>query len=377
METPRERFWKVIHGEPTEHVPVWLLFPYARYGSYVDVYDIEAYRPVCELIPSMAITLNRRNVPAPLHTPEVIRSSGEETLPDGRIRKWQTLEYKGRSLTSLHEFSPQGQTLKRKKLLSSDEDLEFYCSLPLETSRERIERHLQEWRVRYERERESFPAEMGEMMLSTGEPIGDLEPYCELDSYAVWSMTHADLIQDFLHRAMERHRIIYEYCLAEDLAPVFFMVGSELAAPPMVRPEIFERWIVPFAQELIDRVRQRGKVVIQHFHGQIRDILDGFRRMHAHALHTIEEPPVGNCTLEYAREMLGGDVTLIGNIQYDELRSADCEQIRGRVVQLLERTRGWRFILSPTAGPFDPEPEANVIDNYVTILQTAYHWHER
>ena len=35
--TPWQRLFAALEGEPTDRVPVWLLFPYHRFSSYVDV----------------------------------------------------------------------------------------------------------------------------------------------------------------------------------------------------------------------------------------------------------------------------------------------------------------------------------------------------
>ena len=47
----------------------------------------------------------------------------------------------------------------------------------------------------------------------------------------------------------------------------------------MVSRETFQEWIVPYAKELIERIHSRGRYVIQHYHGQIRLILEDFLTM--------------------------------------------------------------------------------------------------
>jgi hypothetical protein len=71
---------------------------------------------------------------------------------------------------------------------------------------------------------------------------------------------------------------------------------------------------VPYAKELIALVRGHGKFAIQHYHGQIRELLDDFAEMAPDGLHTIEAPPVGNCTLEQAYAALGDRITLLGEL---------------------------------------------------------------
>ena len=187
----------------------------------------------------------------------------------------------------------------------------------------------------------------------------------------MWSVTHNDLVVTILNRLMDRSRAIYRYCLERDLADVYFMVGSELAAPPMVSHDTFRRWVVPYARELIAMIHGRGRKVIQHFHGEIRTLLRDFVEMAPDALHTIEAPPVGNCTMTQAYEAVGDGITLIGNIQYDDFRALTPEQMTRAVHTLLDECRGRRHILSPSAGPFDPNPPPRVIENYRAFLEAA------
>ncbi len=209
------------------------------------------------------------------------------------------------------------------------------------------------------------------MMLDLGEPIGPLYGTCNLEEYAIFSLTHTEQVEAWLERAMERYRIVYRYCLEHDLADVYFLVGSEMASPPLVSRRTFQRWVVPFARELIALVHAYGKRVIQHYHGQIREILPDFVTMGADGLHTIEAPPIGNCTLTEAYRLTEERITLIGNIQYDDFRALPPAGMARLVRETLREVGSRRFILSPSAGPFDPDVPDIVIRNYFAFLDAA------
>ncbi len=372
--TPRERLFAVLNGDAVDRVPVWLLFPYHPIGCYVDVRTHPEYRPLHELSLERAITLDRRNFGVQHFTDDVHIGEEHKENSDLRIkRRW--LEYKGRRLCA--ETRSGSHSSAVKKFLQTDEDLEFFCSLPILKDKATITAKLDEWLLpRYLADRSQFPICLGSMMLSMNEPIGFLYGCANLESLAIWSLTHNDMIVDLLDRMQQQHRIVYEYCLERDLGDVYFMVGSELASPPMVSRSTFQQWIVPYAQELIALVHRYGKKVIQHYHGQIKEILPDFLTMAPDALHTIEAPPVGNCTLTEAFEVVGDEIVLIGNIQYDEFRACTPEQMAQQVHAVLNECRGKRFILSPTAGPFDPEVSDRVIENYTTFMNTAWNSQE-
>jgi uroporphyrinogen-III decarboxylase len=89
-------------------------------------------------------------------------------------------------------------------------------------------------------------------------------------------------------------------------------------------------------------------------------------------LHTIEAPPTGNCTFTQAYAVTGDSVTLIGNIQYDCFRSYTPPQMAEAVRAVIAECRGKRFILSPTAGPYEPEIPHAMVENYLAFLKTGW-----
>jgi uroporphyrinogen-III decarboxylase len=366
--SPRERLFRSLDGQPVDQVPVWLLFPYHRTGYYVDVRAHPAYRSVAEASQGRAIILDRRNLGVPLHAPEVTVT--HETVAEPSCRGTRQRWRRGTTeLRSEQVQTPEGTRLTR--LVNSAADLEAYCSLPIETDPARIAATLDRQLPQYLAERAEFPPAWGAMMLDLGEPIGPLYHACNLEEYAIFSLTHAEVIEAWLARAIERYRLIYRWCLDRDLADVYFLVGSELASPPLVSRQTFQRWVVPFARELIALVHAYGKRVIQHYHGQVRELLPDFVTMAPDGLHTIEAPPTGNCTLTEAYRLTGERITLIGNLQYDDFRALAPDAMRRLVRQVLAEVGNRRFILSPTAGPFDPEAPQCLIRNYLALLDEA------
>lgn len=366
--TPREQLFRALDGQPVDRVPAWLLFPYHPLGCYVDVRTHPAYRPVFEASRGRAVMLDRRHLGVPLHAPAVTLSREAIAEPGRRgVRqrwRWGTVE-----LCSAQVETPAGTVVTR--LVNSAEDLEAYCALPIETDPARIAATLERQVPQYLAERAEFPSAWGATMLDLGEPIGPLYHACNLEEYALFSLTHADRVEAWLQAAMERYRQVYRWCLERDLADVYFLVGSEMASPPLVSRATFQRWVVPFARELIALVHAYGKRVIQHYHGQIREILPDFVAMAADGLHTIEAPPIGNCTLTEAYRLTDERITLIGNIQYDDFRALSPNAMRRLVREVLAEAAGRRFILSPTAGPYDPDVPACVIGNYLALLDEA------
>lgn len=370
-----DRFLAALGGEYPclDHTPIWLLFPYHPTTFYVDVRNNSNYSQVIKMVEKYGITLNRRCFARSVFAPEV---EIKETSYVENGEQISRREFYWNGSTLFAEMRVSSSTTTVKKMLNSAEDIEWFCSLPIENNKDRLYRQLDEWRLNYEKERQEFPPELGCMMLDLGEPIHILYSESNLEELSIASIlpeTNQKII-DFLSRLQEHFKIVYQYCADNKLAEVYFMVGSELAAPPMFSERTFTKWVVPFSKELIDIAHKSKAKVIQHFHGQIKSVLPYFVEMGADALHTIEAPPIGNCTLTEAFDIVGGKLTLIGNIQYDDFRSMSQDEMREAVKSVLNEAKGHRFILSPTAGPFDENPGENFIKNYLTFMETAWNY---
>ena len=327
--TNRERILGTLRGQWVDRTPIWLLFPWHKTSYYTDVRSESSYREVTEAMIKTASVLDRRN-----------------------------FEIK------VFSVPPAGSG----RFLKSEDDLDAFMELPINDNPTAIGAELERLLPVYLGERAEFPLDMGCMMLDLGESIGVLYHAADLSEYPIWSLTRRSEVAAFLGRMQKHFLEKYRWCLERDLADIYFLVGSELAAPPMVSLEVFREWIVPFEKELIDLIHSYGKLVITHFHGQIRDLLPDFLAMAPDGLHTIEEPPIGNCPLEDAFQIVGDRITLIGTIQYDEFRALKPQEMRAEVRRVLDTARGHRFVLSPSAGPYHPELPAPMRDNYLAFL---------
>ena len=283
-----------------------------------------------------------------------------------------TVTWRGRSLVAEERRGPEGTTVR--KLLENEEDLAFFLELPIERDARRLRDALERGLPAFLAARALFPPHLGATMLDLGEPVNPLYHNSRLDAYACWSLDHADAIQAWLDRAMERLRVIYAWTLEHRLAEIYFLVGSELASPPLLSRRTFQRWIVPYARELIAMIRAAGCRSIQHYHGQIRLILPDFVDMAPDALHTIEAPPTGNCTLSQAWEAIGDRFALIGNVQYDRFRAATPDEMRAEVRAVLAEAAGRRLILSPSAGPYEAPLSERMRDNYLAFIDEGWKW---
>jgi len=93
------------------------------------------------------------------------------------------------------------------------------------------------------------------------------------------------------------------------------------------------------------------------------------KEMGADATDPVEPPPAGDVTYEEARRIADGRITLMGNLEFDELEHAEPARIRERVREIL-RLGSDRLILTASAGPINAVTE-RLAENYRVWIDTA------
>jgi uroporphyrinogen-III decarboxylase len=126
--------------------------------------------------------------------------------------------------------------------------------------------------------------------------------------------------------------------------------GSEQCTPPMMSPHAFDEFVVPYDGQLVRRLKEHGVLVHYHVHGKIRHALKCLVDMSVDSTDPVEPPPAGDVTYAEAREIVGDDLTLVGNLEWDELAYGEPEQTRQRVREILALGNR-RLILGSSAGP--------------------------
>jgi len=217
-------------------------------------------------------------------------------------------------------------------------------------------------------------AELGErglLMMDLGDPLEPLYHLLDASDFSMWTLTDLDALLAFTDAMYERALALYRYFLENGVGDVFFIVGAEFAGPPLVSPGLFGRLCQRYLKGIVDLIRAYGKHSIVHYHGNLYRLLDSFRAVAPDGLHTIEAPPVGDCTIRQARAALGRDTVLIGNIQYDDLIRRTPEEIDRLVREAIGEGRGGRFILSPTAGPYEESLSPRAVANYLAFVDAG------
>lgn len=359
----KERWERFFRGEPIDRAPIWLLYPYHPVSYYTDVYGNPSYREILAKVEKHDIDiLDRRdfetgfcfNVSEDIGYKEDHREGPEDSLI---INK--TVEHGDIRLTSSY-IRRDNSSMRTKSFVSSIDDLLSILELPYTPPRPPLEPFFQE--------REELEGK-GLMMADAGDAIEALYHLCDPADLSMWSVLEKDKLVFFLDQIHLRVMDFYRYLLDSGVGPIFFAVGAEFMGPPMIAPGDFWQLAGKYLQEMVSLVHSYGHYFILHYHGNIKRVLPDIARINPDAVHTIEAPPVGDCTIREAREILGERIAIVGNIQYDDLQRLDEEEIKDLVRETMNEDRSGRFILSPTAGPYEDDISDKMIRNYIALIE--------
>ena len=366
--TSRERLLRLFGNQEIDRIPIWLLFPFHPLGCYTDVYKNPCYAQILPYIEKYCDTFDRRGYPAGHFcfngNPEIIQENITENI-NGVQTEVRQIRYRNLKLRNYAETSASG-----KRILHFIDDpamLKEIAAIPYTFPEPDFSNII--------RERDEL-GDRGLLMMDLGDPLVPLYNLVSAETFAIWSLTDYEAMLEFTEIMYRRNLAMYRACLEKNIGDVFFIVGTEFAGPPLVAPEKFNELSVRFVKGIVDLIRSYGKYSIIHYHGNLFHILPGMKEINPDGLHTIEAPPIGNCTLKQARAALG-NMVLIGNIQYDELRSQTPEGIDALVRDAVDEAGSGRFILSPTAGPYEEVITEHQVRNYIAFIESGIKYGSR
>jgi uroporphyrinogen-III decarboxylase len=360
----KQRLERCLRGQSVDRVPLWMLYNAINQQNpwYPNPFEVPSYRRLIQKVLVETDILQRHWFsPGVFYsTPEIIHKSTQVWRDEG-YRMYETrLQTPSGEMISYNRKNAAGQ-VEHKALISDIEDLDRILSIEYHPFRPGLEEFR---RIKQEL------GDRGLMMMNLCDPVSLLYFHCDPEPFLLWTISEMDKLTGFLDIIFERLMEHLQYLLDEGIGPVFFIVGSEFACPPVVSPQFFRRLIFQYDKQMIDRIHAYDGLVIMHHHGRAQKVLDDILRMGPDGIHPLESPPVGDTPLEMAKAMLGKRVTLIGNLQYDTLIRGSMEQLEGELVQIIQAWKpGGRFILAPTAGPYQSELSDLAINNYLRMIQ--------
>ncbi len=250
--------------------------------------------------------------------------------------------------TSAGEFRAVSRTTERTSArvefpCRTPQDGERFLKVPFGLDRERIARAAEEFHRRR--------AEIGEDgMALAGIPDGICLP-AELFSPEDFCLLWVDAPDMMESLVREGHRRVMQgvRALLERGVDAFRIIGPEYASTQL-GPDAYERLVVPYDRELVALIKGAGAIAYLHNHGPIMRYLPMIREIAPNALDPVEAPPWGDFVPERARELLGEEVCIVGNLDDMEvLDKRPFEDIWAAAERLMQALGKRGLVLSGTA----------------------------
>jgi uroporphyrinogen-III decarboxylase len=372
--TGKERILKTLNGEPVDRVPIWLLDPFANDivindwtekwmkddPLFIDLRDY--YRENCELIFEYK-TLSPHGICNRILAtpPRYIRVKDEKYDGDTKIVVYKVNTPKGdlqyvekyeKNLATPWSVEHPLKTLDdAKKLLSVDgtpEEIDFANFF-------KIRDHI---------------GDRGVMMVLINTPIVTVSSSFKFEDFLVYTITEYDLIKEMTHAAYERIEAILKQCIDAGLGPIFRLMGSEQCTPPMNSLEKYLDLVYKYEKDLIAQIHESSNFAAVHCHGNVRAVLPYMVKAGVDMLDPVEAPPSGDVTFSEAKQIVGRNMTLTGNIQYDDLSRETPERIREQVKNLFADGQKDHVIISCTGYPITYMGES-LYRNYKELIDAG------
>ncbi len=371
----RERMRAAILGEPVDRAPIWLRegFPIVTGPAAADDFSrgwqadpiyrelFEYVRPHVDEFAGWSVFGQNRFLMIP---PTAI--SGELVVdePDRKQTK-VTLKTPRRELVGYRE-SRRGEATSwwAKHPVETEDDLRLLAEVPFEVSDESIRKSKESYR-------KALAGYGRDYLLQSGvsSPIVCISGVMKFELFLELSLTQSALFHELCQEITRRILAILERVFDEPMDTVMNFGGSEQCTPPMMAPQAYQEYVVPYDGQIVEFFKQHGVLVKFHCHGKVRQALQDMVAMGVDTTDPVEPPPAGDVTYAEAREIAGDRLTLMGNLEWDRLEAAEPEEIRAHVKEILGHGNR-RLILGASAGPIS-WISRRLADNYRTWVDTA------
>ena len=374
--TGRERLLAAMRGDPVDRVPIWLREGFDLYDEPPDQDDFkdgwkhdQVYRDLCEYVEPSIDYFVPWNIGALnrflMIPPRSIVSSGEYRT-DGTLISEGHIRCRGRDLPFRTEWKRHNNNgWMTVHPVRSLDDLHAVAEIPFELDTRAIDRAVESYDVAVR-----LAGDRGVPLFSISSPIVIISGLMDLELFLELSYTEKPYFHELLREITERQLQVLRYALGKGrFDTVMNIGGSEQCTPPLMAPEAFDEYVVPYETPFVDECRRHGIPVNIHCHGKVKHALECMADMGVDSTDPVEPPPAGDLDFREAREVSRGEVTLRGNLEYNEFTHLDPARMRARVKELLSDGNR-RIILAASAGP-NTSVSRRVADNYRAFVDAA------
>ena len=377
--TGKERVIAAIKGEKTDRVPIWLGWEWYYHQPLPEADDFSRgwkqkpeYKRVFEYASQYADTLhpcgtnlfNRFGVLPPYR---IINDDGIHTDPD-TISMQGYLDLPDRKLYFENEARRgQATTWNIKHPVHSLEDLDAILETAFEIDQSALEFGVKNLRSQYEK-----VGDRGLLRVSISSPMITISNCMSMQSFLEACGAEEGYMHQALNEVTRRILLIIDPLFTQlaDMDILINVGGSEQCVPPLMSPDMYDRLVIPYEKQIVDKLKRDYNFLCNcHCHGRVRHALQSMMEIGFDCTDPVEPPPMGDVTFEEARRIVGDKMTLIGNIEFEELEFLKPCQITERIKEILSGG-SHRVIIGTSGGPIT-EVSKNLEANYFALIDAA------
>lgn len=188
-----------------------------------------------------------------------------------------------------------------------------------------------------------------------------------MDKLFIYYYTEPDFVQELSEKIWEYQSKAIKNAL--EIGADVIAVGDDYAGRigPLMSPEQFRRFILPYLQKAVNLVHKHGSYIIKHTDGKIWKILDDIIETGIDVIDPLE--PIANMDIGKVKEKYGDRVCIAGNI--------DCTMVltNGTVQEVVEAVKETIAKVAPRGGYIlassnSIHPGVNP-DNYKVMIKAA------
>lgn len=379
--SPRDRIWATLRLEEPDRVPVY------PHGFNLGVgmgpigrtwYGIDPYRetPFDEAYLRVVGYARKFGDPMQAWSPSVqrsvflsastqARSWVSHTEKNGYSVEETRIETPKGILTSLSKTPPRGATRVVKHLIESEEDIDKFLSVPyVAPGIDASSFHEYESRV----------AKRAAITCGAPTPIINVAgpQLFGSDRFVLMAYRHRDRILEMLDTMYVRCINYLEDLLSQNVQVVFWTDGAELAAPPILSPQVFREFVVKYDRGISKLIHEHDCAVIMHCHGNVNRVLEDIVEAGVDGLHPVEPPPMGDTPLAEAKRRVGERLCFVGNIEMHDMLMCTPAEMDCKVRETIrDGAPGGGLILSASTGFYSFYRTEQAAENYLQFFKTG------
>ncbi|MDR1565825.1 MAG: hypothetical protein LBS48_00900 [Treponema sp.] len=372
--TPKERLYAALEGRETDRPPVcfYEIDGYSQKPDNPDEYNIyndPSWEPVLRLARDysdrIVLSSIRFKNPSPPLFPAFCKRT--ETDNAGNLHTYCS--------TTLHGKTYSSHTLRERDVYTT-----WVVEHPFKEPED-----LAHW-LRYGDTDDSEPlpdltgveeaeaalGDTGIVCIDIGSPLLDVASMFSMEDFLVTALQERELMHAALTHVARRRLKETEAIAKVVPGRLWRIYGPEYACVPFLPPALFDEYSAAYDAPMADTIKQSGGFPRIHCHGRLKQVMPLIRKTGWTAIDPVEPPPQGDVTLREARDLLGEDITIFGNLEVNAIETADESEFSAHVRRAIEEgpnKEGRRFVLMPSSSPFGRHVSERVVKNYSIMIE--------